>query len=140
MSGTYYVVDNRNQIFSTQLPPSSGYSSRNINAGLLRSRGVEVTVGGTPVLTKDFRWDISANITQNRTRVMELTTEQPYFFFWEDAKAIAKTYVGEDIGDIYGPEVRTVQDPKSPYYGYPLLEFCRWWSQMVSHFCSEYKK
>ncbi|HSB93339.1 MAG TPA: TonB-dependent receptor, partial [Flavitalea sp.] len=123
LSGTYYVVDNRNQIFSTQLPPSSGYSSRNINAGLLRSRGVEVTVGGTPVVTKDFRWDISTNITKNRTRVMELTTEQPYFFFWEDAKAIAKTYVGEDIGDIYGPEVRTVQDPKSPYYGYPLLEF-----------------
>jgi len=122
-SASYYVVDNRNQIFSTQLPPSSGYNSRNINAGLLRSRGVEFTVGGTPVLTKNFRWDISANITRNRTRVMELTTEQPYFYFWDDARAIARTYVGEDIGDIYGPEVRTVKDPKSPYFGYPLLEF-----------------
>ncbi|MCW3116522.1 MAG: TonB-dependent receptor plug [Chitinophagaceae bacterium] len=122
-SGSYYVVDNRNQIFSTQLPPSSGYNSRNINAGLLRSRGIELTLGGTPILTKNFRWDISANYTRNRTRVMELTKEQPYFFFWEDAKAIARTYVGEDIGDIYGPEVRTVTDKTSQYYGYPLLSF-----------------
>ncbi len=122
-SATYYVVDNKNQIFNTQLPPSSGYNSRNINAGLLRSRGIELTLGGTPVLTKNFRWDISANFTRNRTRVMELTTEQPYFYFWDDANAIARTYVGEDIGDIYGPEVRTVTDKKSQYYGYPLLAF-----------------
>lgn len=120
-SGSYYIVDNKNQIFSTQLPPSSGYNSRNINAGLLRSRGVELTLGGTPVITKNFRWDISANYTRNRTRVMELTTEQPYFYFWDDARAIARTYVGEDIGNIYGPEVRTVTDKTSQYYGYPLL-------------------
>jgi len=122
-SVTQYVIDNRNQIFSTQLPPSSGYSSKNINAGLLRSRGTELTIGGTPVVTKNFRWDVSANFTHNRTRVMELANEQPYFFFWSDAKVEARTYLGEDIGDIYGPLVRTVTDVKSKYYGYPLLEF-----------------
>ncbi|MEP7258564.1 MAG: SusC/RagA family TonB-linked outer membrane protein [Flavitalea sp.] len=122
-SATGYVIDNKNQIFNTQLPPSSGYSSKNINAGLLRSRGVEITLGGTPVLTKNFRWDISANYTRNRTKVMELANEQPYFFFWSDAKAEARTYVGEDIGDIYGPRVRVVEDKSSPYNGYPLLEF-----------------
>ena len=123
ISATQYVIDNRNQIFSTQLPPSSGYSSKNINAGLLRSRGTEITIGGTPVVTKNFRWDISANWTRNRTKVMELANEQPYFFFWSDAKVEARTYLGEDMGDIYGPSVRTVTDTKSPYFGYPLLDF-----------------
>ena len=33
-AGTYYSVDNKNQIFSTGLPPSSGASYKNINAGL----------------------------------------------------------------------------------------------------------
>jgi hypothetical protein len=122
-SGTAYVIDNKNQIFSTQLPPSSGFGSKNINAGLLRSRGIELTLGGTPILSKNFRWDVSANFTRNRTKVMELANEQPYFFFWSDAKAEARTYVGEDIGDIYGPKVRVVEDKGSPYYGYPLLEF-----------------
>ena len=121
-SGTYYTVDNKNQIFSTGLPPSSGFGSKNINAGLLRSSGIELTMGGTPVSTKNWRWDVSANFTRNRTRVMELADEMPYFTYWEDAKGGAYTFLGEQVGDIYGPKVRTVTDKGSPYYGYPLLD------------------
>lgn len=122
-SGTYFIVENKNQIFNTLLPPSSGYSSKNINAGLVRSRGIELTLGGTPIQGKNFRWDINANLTRNRTRIIELAEEMPYFTFWEDAKGGAWTYVGEDVGDIYGPKVRTVTDKSSPYFGYPLLEY-----------------
>ncbi len=123
ISATQYVIDNKNQIFNTQLASSSGFNTKNINAGLLRSRGTEITIGGTPVLSKNFRWDVSVNYTRNRTRVMELANEQPYFFFWSDATVEARTYLGEDMGDIYGPSVRTVTDTKSPYFGYPLLAF-----------------
>ena len=135
-SGTYFIVENKNQIFNTQLPPSSGYSSKNINAGLVRSRGIELTLGGTPVQSKNFRWDITANLTRNRTRIIELAEEMPYFTFWEDAKGGAWTYVGEDVGDIYGPQVRTVTDKSSQYYGYPLLEFSDGgakWSSIDAH-------
>jgi TonB-linked SusC/RagA family outer membrane protein len=48
-SGTYYQVENRNQILSTKLPPSTGYSLKNVNAGLLVSKGVELTMGITPM-------------------------------------------------------------------------------------------
>lgn len=135
-SGTYYMVENKNQIFTTQLPSSSGYTSKNINAGLLRSRGIELTLGGVPVQSKDFRWDINFNLTRNRTKIVKLASEMPYFLFWEDTKGGAWTYVGEDIGDIYGAEVRTVQDKSSPYYGYPLLEYSDGgakWSSIDAH-------
>src|SRR5690606_37766934 len=46
-SGTYYVEDNKNQIFPSRLAPSSGFTSQKINNGLLRSKGVELVVGGT---------------------------------------------------------------------------------------------
>lgn len=120
-SGTYYVVENKNQIFTTQLPSSTGYTSKNINAGLVRSRGIELSLGGTPLQTKDFRWDINVNYSRNRTKIVELANEMPYFTFWTDAKGGAWTYLGEDIGDIYGPQVRTVTDKSSKYYGWPLL-------------------
>lgn len=122
-SATYYILENSNQIFTTQLPPSSGYNSKNINAGLVRSRGIELSLGGTPIQSKNFRWDIYANLTRNRTRIIKLANEMPYFTFWEDAKGGAWTYVGEDVGDIYGPKLRTVTDKSSPYFGYPLLQF-----------------
>ncbi len=120
-SGTYYRVDNKNQIFTTDLPSSTGYTSKKINAGLLRSKGIELTLGGTPVVTRNFRWDLTANFSRNRTTVVELANEMPYFTFWTDAKGGAWTYLGEEVGDIYGPKVLTVTDKSSPYYGYPLL-------------------
>ncbi|MGC4035984.1 MAG: SusC/RagA family TonB-linked outer membrane protein [Chitinophagaceae bacterium] len=121
-SGTVYRVDNKNQIFSIGIPSSSGYGSKNINAGLLRSRGIELSLGGTPVQSRNWRWDINFNFTRNRTKVMELADEMPYFTYWSDAKGGAYTFLGEDVGDIYGPKVRVVEDKSSPYYGYPLLD------------------
>lgn len=122
LAATAYVVDNENQIFNTAMASSTGFTSKNINAGLLRSRGIELTLGGTPIQTANFKWDISANWTRNRTKVIELADEMPFFTFWEEAKGGAWTYKGEDVGDIYGPTIRTVKDPASPYFGYPLLE------------------
>lgn len=120
-SGTYYMVEDKNQIFTTQLPSSSGYTSKNINAGMVRSRGIELTLGLTPVQSKNWNWDINLNLTRSRTKVVSLPNEMPYFDFWEEAKGGAWTYVGEDVGTIYGPSVVTVTDKSSPYYGYPLL-------------------
>lgn len=120
-SGTYYMVEDENQIFTTQLTSSSGFGSKNINAGLVRSRGMELSLGLTPVRNQNWNWDVNFNLTRNRTKIVKLTEEMPYFSFWEEVKGGAWTYAGEDVGDIYGGEVRTVTDPSSPYYGYPLL-------------------
>lgn len=122
-AGTYYMVEDENQIFNTKLPSSSGYVSKSINAGLVRSRGWEFSLGGTPVAGKDFSWDIVFNWSRNRAKIVKLAEEMPYFLFWEDTKGGAWTYAGEDIGDIYGASVRTVTDKSSPYYGYPLLSY-----------------
>ncbi|MEC5145006.1 SusC/RagA family TonB-linked outer membrane protein [Chitinophaga sp. 212800010-3] len=121
-AGTWYIVENKNQIFNPKTPPSSGYSSRSINAGLLRSRGIELTLGGTPVATSRWRWDVNVNFTRNRTRIISLPNDLPYYTLWEEGKGGAWTYVGEDIGDIYDAQVVTVTDKSSPYYGYPLLD------------------
>lgn len=121
-SGTYYRIENENQILSNPLAPSSGYSRLNYNAGLLVSRGVELELGGTPFDRNGLRWDISANYSYNRTKIEELAPGLDRFTLWTDAKGGAWTYVGEEIGDIYDAELVTVKDPASPYYGYPILD------------------
>jgi len=129
-SGTYYIVENRNQILSTKLPPSSGYTLKNINAGLLESKGVELTMGLTPLKSKDWNWDINLNWTRNRTRILELSDGLPYYTLWQDAKGGAWTYVGDEIGDIYDAEIVTVKDPSSPYFGYPILDKTGKWQSI----------
>jgi len=121
LSATYYKEDNVNQIFSVPLPLSSGYSSKLINAGLIRSEGWELTVGGTPVDVPDgLRWDVDFNFSQNHTTVVELTDDLEFVQIWSE-NAGAWSFIGDQIGDIYTYGIAQVQDPNSPYYRYPIL-------------------
>ncbi len=120
--GTYYEVENRNQIIrNIPIAASSGFDRININAGLISSRGWELGLGFTPIQTNALRWDINTNFTWNRTRLDALSDGIDILRFWSDAKGGAWTYVGDDIGDIYDAQVLKVEDPNSPYFGYPIL-------------------
>jgi TonB-linked SusC/RagA family outer membrane protein len=121
-SGTYYTVENRNQIIPTTLPASTGFSSKNINAGLLVSKGIELTLGGTPIDKNGWRLDLTTNFYKNATTIKELSEGLNFYTLWTDAKGGAWTYVGETIGDIYDAEIVTVKDKSSKYFGYPILE------------------
>lgn len=121
--GTYYVVENRNQILrNIPVASSTGSDYVNINAGLIRSKGWEFMLGATLVKTPSWNWDVSANFTRNRTSVVEIAEGIEVIKFWEDAKGGAWSYVGDEIGSIYDAEVITVTDKNSPYYGYPILD------------------
>lgn len=120
-SGTYYKIDNENQIVSTKLAPSSGYSSMNFNAGLLRSKGIELSLGATPVDRNGLRWDVNVNYSTNKTTIEELAQDLAFYTLWTDAKGGAWTYVGDEIGDLYDSKLITVEDKNSPYFGYPIL-------------------
>lgn len=121
-AGTYYYIENVNQILSNEIPPSSGFTRLNFNAGLVTSQGIELSLGGTPVNKNGFMVDVNVNYSKNRSVIEELAEGQDIFTFWTDAKGGAWTYVGDEIGDIYDAELVTVTDKSSPYYGYPLLD------------------
>ena len=138
--GTIYQSDYENQVLDISVPPSSGYSSRQINAGQIRTTGIELQLGGTIISNKDWAWNLSVNYTQNSSYIMSLTNGVPYFKFWEDGNSGSWTYAkGQPIpnlynangspvisdgkiGQIWDSRVATVTDKGSPYYGYPLLD------------------
>lgn len=127
LSATYYRSNNKNQILSVELPRSTGYVSKLINAGLVRSQGVELALGVTPTSASSaLQWDVNINFARNRTSIIELTPEMKAqnkpFILWTDAKGGAWTYIGGQIGDMYDRKLVTVTDKNSPYYGYPVLD------------------
>jgi TonB-linked SusC/RagA family outer membrane protein len=120
--GTYYYVENKNQILGITTAGSSGFNSKLINAGLLASRGWEFNLGGTPIRDKNgWNLDVSMNLTRNRTTIKELTPGMDFYQLWDDNNGGAFTYVGEQIGDIYSRGFAYVKDPASPYYRWPIL-------------------
>lgn len=132
LAATYYQVENRNQIIPTKISGASGYTTMNINAGLLVSKGLELTLGGTPIDKNGWRWDINANWSRNRTTIKSLSEGLDSYTLWTDAKGGAWTYVGEKIGDIYDSEIVTVKDKNSPYYGYPILDENGSWQSIAA--------
>jgi TonB-linked SusC/RagA family outer membrane protein len=124
--GTYYEAQNENQILGIGLPPSSGYNSKQINAGMLSSKGIELMFGGTPVKTGDWNWDVNITWSRNRTTVEKLSEGFNYVTLWTDAKGGAVTWVGEEIGNIIDKKMLRVEDKNSPYYGWPIVDNEGW--------------
>ncbi len=138
--GTVYQSDNKNQVLGIATAPSTGYSSSQVNAGLVRSKGIELVIGGTIVRNKDWNWDLSINYTKNSSYIISLVDGSPYFKFWDDGNSGAWTYAkGQAIpnqfhadgtpvisdgklGQLWDNQIATVEDKSSPYYGYPLLD------------------
>lgn len=85
-----YRRDTKNQILNMTVAPQSGYSSRQLNSGLVRNQGVELSFGGTPIMTKDFQWDISANFAKNDNKLVRLNENiksymlegNSFYYYW----------------------------------------------------------
>ena len=126
MEGTYYQAENENQILSIGLPPSSGYTGKQINAGLISSKGIELGIGGTVVTNNDWNWDVNMIFSKNRTKIEELSEGFDYKVLWTDAKGGAVTRVGDEIGQIVDDIIVRVDDPSSPYHGWPIIDNEGW--------------
>lgn len=100
---TYYNMSSRNQILQIDVDRTSGYSSKVINAGEIKNRGVEVMLTGTPVeLNNSLRWDVSVNWSRNRSEVVELADDIPSYRIAGNRGAEILAVPGERMGDIYG--------------------------------------
>ncbi len=60
------------QIFQVPFSTSTGYSSKFINAGSVENKGIEIQFNATPVMLKDFQWEIFVNWAKNRNEVVSL--------------------------------------------------------------------
>ena len=68
----YFDEKSKSQIINVALAPSTGYASKTTNIGELSNKGFEALVNITPVSTRDFKWDISANFTKIVNKVISI--------------------------------------------------------------------
>ncbi|MCF0163841.1 MAG: SusC/RagA family TonB-linked outer membrane protein [Bacteroidales bacterium] len=65
----YYTNDSYNQILSPRGPQSTGYIFCSINAANVYNKGMELSISGTPVETRDFVWESTLNLAGNRGKL-----------------------------------------------------------------------
>ncbi len=68
----YYNRSTKDQIFQVPVSAVIGYTSKLTNAGEIRNTGIELSLGGVPLQTRDLSWDFQLNFSKNETEVVEL--------------------------------------------------------------------
>ena len=82
LSLDYYRKSSSDLLASDALDPTSGATSIIKNVGEILNRGYEISIQGTPVLTRDFRWDVTYNVSFNHSEVKEYNVDRNYSTSW----------------------------------------------------------
>lgn len=103
MEFSYYYNDIKDQILTTTSAASMGAQSMLMNVGELSNQGIELSVYGTPILNKDWRWDLRANIGWNKNKVKKLADGLDVLTHLtvDNGAASLESHVGEPMGDWY---------------------------------------
>ncbi|MCB0805976.1 MAG: SusC/RagA family TonB-linked outer membrane protein [Bacteroidales bacterium] len=67
-----YQMNTVDQIIPVAVSYATGYSQKYVNAGEVENKGIELMIFGAPVVTENFRWDITANWATNANEVVSL--------------------------------------------------------------------
>lgn len=93
-------------LFNVRTPASSGFTTIQDNIATLRNQGLEFTLGGRIINTRNLKWDVQANITFNENKVLKLRTEDAGDFYTDGSIGtggyITRIQPGSPLGGFYG--------------------------------------
>jgi TonB-linked SusC/RagA family outer membrane protein len=116
---TFYSSNTKNQIINIPLSLTSGYSSRSINAGLIKNYGFEAMLNLVPIDGKvnGLKWMVDLNFSTNRSKVVRLSDGLNNLVMASRSVSI-EARVGERMGDMYGIGYARVQNtnPAGNFY------------------------
>ena len=120
---TYYKENTIDQIMTVSIPSASGYSSALINAGNIQNAGFELALNTTPVMTKDWQWDVNFTWTKNNSKIVELSDLCADYITLQGSPDYGNYRVGSvaKVGGTYGmlmSDSKALMDEES---GMPVL-------------------
>jgi TonB-linked SusC/RagA family outer membrane protein len=76
----YYENKSTDQILQPRVSNATAYILSFVNTGEIVNKGIEVSITGSPVKTRDFTWDAMINFSHNKGRVKSLPGALPILY------------------------------------------------------------
>ncbi len=99
-----YYRKTTDMLLDAPVPQSSGYATIRRNVGSMENKGLEISLNTRNIVTDDFLWNTSFNISMNRNKVLSLAT--PSDIFGVGGPGITNETniirVGEPVGAFWG--------------------------------------
>lgn len=106
---SYYNALTKDQIISLPIGISSGYTQQVVNGGEVRSKGLEIILGISPVINQDFKWNSTLNFSTNRSTVESLPQDEgrltlaySRIYDSQNQTVFLQAEEGGRVGDLYG--------------------------------------
>lgn len=125
--GNVYNKVSLDQILPANTTLTTGYSSVLMNIGKISNKGIELSLSGTPVKTKNFSWDINLNWYKNKSLVEKIADGVPSIDLGGNTSIVegepyavfrGSKYVRDENGNKIVDD-----DPASATYGYYLIDW-----------------
>ncbi len=98
---TFYQDNTYNQIVDISTPIETGVAGVKINAGNIQNKGIEISLDGRPIQTKNFQWSSRLTFSQNKNLIVSLAEGRSDFFLGGAAfDASSWAVVGKSYGTI----------------------------------------
>jgi len=106
-SAEYYDKKTKDLLMWQKVPSALGVSSILTNVGSVSNRGFDFMLGGIPLSTKHFKWDINYTLNINKNKILEL-----------DGLSNTLVTTGADYPGLVGSYVQMVGQPMGTFLGY----------------------
>lgn len=97
-----YAGNTKNQILKRLIDPATGYNVAVFNVGRVDNKGIELSVNGTPLATKNFKWTLFGTFTANRNTIKGLADSSVVLRTGALGSGQVVANVGGSMGDLYG--------------------------------------
>lgn len=94
ISVDYYQKYTKNLLQEISIPPSTGFSTMWVNRGKIANKGVEISVDGILIDTRDFSWTLGGNIAFNKNKIMDIGVPESQW-----GALVGSAFLGSDIGN-----------------------------------------
>ena len=98
VSADWYKRKSEDLLLAVPLSPTSGAASKTVNNGSMENKGVEASVIGTPIQSKDFTWQVNFNFAYNKNRVTSVPSPIIGTFLIQQGHDVQTFYVRQYFG------------------------------------------
>lgn len=105
LTADYYEKTTNDLLRLKTIAPSAGYDQQWVNDGKVSNKGVEVGLNADLLRHPDFTWNVGANFTLNRNKVLAMGENNQIFVgtLYESVRSKISTYtVGQPLFAFYG--------------------------------------
>ncbi|MCU4166564.1 SusC/RagA family TonB-linked outer membrane protein [Carboxylicivirga caseinilyticus] len=98
---SWFKANTYDQIMALPVPASSGVANIITNAGDIQNSGVELQLTGKPVITNNFAWNMTLNLSKYKTEIKKLSDGIDIYAMWGVTGASREARVGGEYGEYY---------------------------------------